>query len=329
MHGRDRRHHIRRDLVRAFGPSVDHLVVLFALRDQAVHVLLFELFDLIAHFVDDWPFGVRDQHIVLAERNAGLERLFKAQTHDLVAEDHRFFLTAVAVDSIDDSLHVFLAQQTVDQIERCLGVQRHDIAQAQAAGGGIKALPDNVALFVDLTQAGFDLGVQVQDTSRQSVFHFVDVGKGHAFPDHTFAFHGDVIDAQNHVLRRNNDRCAVGGRQNVVGRHHQHAGFQLGFQRKRHVHGHLVAVKVGVKGRADQRVQLNGLTFDQDRLERLDAQTVQGRCAVQQNGMFADDFIQDIPNFRTLFFHQLLGLLDGRRQTLGFQTRVDEGLEQL
>ena len=45
--------------------------------------------------------------------------------------------------------------------------------------------------------------------------------------------------------------------------------------------------------------------------------------------MFADDFIQDVPDFGALFLDQLLGLLDGRGQALGFQPRVDERLEQL
>jgi hypothetical protein len=67
------------------------------------------------------------------------------------------------------------------------------------------------------------------------------------------------------------------------------------------VNGHLVAVEVGVEGRADQRVQLDRLAFDQDRLERLNAQTVQRRRAVQQNRVLADDFIQDIPDLGTLF----------------------------
>ena len=70
--------------------------------------------------------------------------------------------------------------------------------------------------------------------------------------------------------------------QHVVGGQHQRAGFHLRFDRQRHVHGHLVAVEVGVEGRTHQRMELDGLAFDQDRLERLDAQTVQRRRAVQK-----------------------------------------------
>ena len=87
--GRDLAHHRVGDHVGAFGPGVDHLVVLLALGDQAVHVLLLELLDLVAGRVDQLPLGLGDDHVVLAERDAGLERLGEAEAHDLVAEDHR------------------------------------------------------------------------------------------------------------------------------------------------------------------------------------------------------------------------------------------------
>jgi len=94
------------------------------------------------------------------------------------------------------------------------------------------------------------------------------------------------------------------------------------------VDGHLVAVEVGVEGRAHQRVQLDRLAFDQHRLERLDAQAVQRRCAVQHHGMFADDFFQQIPHDRFFVFHHLLGSLDRGRQPQHFETVKNEGLEQ-
>ena len=57
------------------------------------------------------------------------------------------------------------------------------------------------------------------------------------------------------------------GEQNVVGRHHQRARFQLRLDRQGHVHRHLVTIKVGVVGSTDQRVKLNRLTFNQNRLK--------------------------------------------------------------
>ena len=128
-------------------------------------------------------------------------------------------------------------------------------------------------------------------------------------PAHSPQHHRQVVEAENDVLRRHDDRRTVGRVQDVVGRHHQHAGFQLRFQRKRHVDRHLVAVEVGVERRADQRVQLDRLALDQDRLERLDAKTVQRRRAVQQHRVLADHLVEDVPDFRLLFSTSFLACL--------------------
>src|SRR5699024_4671920 len=56
---------------------------------------------------------------------------------------------------------------------------------------------------------------------------------------------------------------------------------------------------------------------------------VQGRRPVQQNGVFANDFVENIPHHGFLGFHQALGRLDGGGQTHHFETIEDEGLEQL
>ncbi len=112
--------------------------------------------------------------------------------------------------------------------------------------------------------------------------------------------------------------------QDVVGGHHQHTGFKLGFKRQRNVDSHLVTVEVGVERRTDERMQLDCLAFDQGGFESLNAKTVQRRSAVQENRMLADHFVKDIPDFRTFLFNQLLGLLDGRGITLGVKTGIDE-----
>jgi hypothetical protein len=67
----------------------------------------------------------------------------------------------------------------------------------------------------------------------------------------------EIIQPQNNILRRNDNRLTVGGREDVVGRHHQNAGLKLRLDRERHVNSHLVAVEVGVKRGTDQRVELN------------------------------------------------------------------------
>ena len=62
-------------------------------------------------------------------------------------------------------------------------------------------------------------------------------------------------------------QVAVGG--------HDIAGLVLSLAAQRQVDSHLVAVEVGVEALTDQRVQLDGATFDQYRLESLDTEAVQ------------------------------------------------------
>ena len=79
----------------------------------------------------------------------------------------------------------------------------------------------------------------------------------------------------------------LAGLKMLLVRHHQRVGFDLGLDRQRQMDGHLVAVEVGVEALADQRVDADGVAFDQHRLERLDAHAVQRRGAVQQHRVVA------------------------------------------
>ena len=50
---------------------------------------------------DEIRLRFRDQHVVLAEGDTGLRSFLEAQSHDLVTEDDRRLLTAVAIDVVD------------------------------------------------------------------------------------------------------------------------------------------------------------------------------------------------------------------------------------
>jgi DNA-directed RNA polymerase subunit beta' len=121
---RNRRHHRISDLVVTFRPGIDNFVIFFTLSDQTVHILLFEIFDLTAGFIDQGPFVIRHHHIIFTKRNTGFERFTETHCHDLIAEDDALFLTTITVDGINHPLHVFFPQQIVDQIKRRLGVLR-------------------------------------------------------------------------------------------------------------------------------------------------------------------------------------------------------------
>ena len=70
--------------------------------------------------------------------------------------------------------------------------------------------------------------------------------------------------------------------------------------------GHLVTVEVGVERRANERVKLDGLALDEDRLERLDAEAVERRRAVEENRVLADDLFEDVPDLGLLLLDHLL-----------------------
>ena len=159
--------------------------------------------------------------------------------------------------------------------------------------------------------------------------HFFHVGEQAAFAFAVDFVAGHVVETQYNILRRHDNRLAVGGREHVIGGQHQGAGFHLRFQAQRHVYGHLVTVEVGVERGAHQGVQLNSLAFNQDRLKSLNTQAVQGRGAVEHNRMFADHFIQNIPYHRYFLLYQFFRCFHGSRFTAHFQFVEDERFEQL
>ena len=143
------------------------------------------------------------------------------------------------------------------------------------------------------------------------------------------ALEGEVVGAQDHILRRHRDRAAVLRTQQVVGGEHQDTGLGLRLGRQGHVNGHLVAVEVRVERRAVQRVELEGAALDQHRLERLNTEAVERRRAVEHNGMVLDDDVERVPDLGTALVDHLLGGLDVVGGTVLDQLLHDEGAEQL
>src|SRR6516164_1826421 len=175
FHRRDLLHHFVGDLVGRLRPSIDHLVVLLALGDQAVVVLLLEFLGVVAVLLDDLPLRTRDHHVVLAGRNAGLEGVMEAERHDPVAEDHRLLLPAVAVDLIDHARDFPLGHELVDKLEGDLRALRQHLAEHHAAGRGHEAPTQGLALLVDPFPVILDLRVQPDRFLVQRVLDFLSV----------------------------------------------------------------------------------------------------------------------------------------------------------
>ena len=92
---------------------------------------------------------------------------------------------------------------------------------------------------------------------------------------------------------------------------------------------HLVAVEVRVERGANERMDADRFTFDEHRLERLNAETVQRGSAIEQYGMLANHVLEDVPDDRFLGFDEFLRLLDRGAVAGGFELVIDERLEKL
>ena len=63
------------------------------------------------------------------------------------------------------------------------------------------------------------------------------------------------------------------------------------------MNGHLISVEVSVESGANHRMDLDGFSFNENRLESLDAQAVQGWGAVQKDEVMLDDLVEDLIGF--------------------------------
>ena len=221
-----------------------------------------------------------------------------------ICEGNEFFVVveavplAVALDESDDPLHA-------------LGTFGHVGAVVQPNGDG----------FVDVQLVGV--------VGEHGFF-----GAGEDLVSRLLAFaqlsdHGEVVVAENDVLHGSDDGSAVGRREQVMRGEHEDACLGLGVGGERYMHGHLVAVEVGVEGVADEGVYLDGLAVHEDGLERLDAESVQSGCAVEQHGMLANDVFERVPHFGSHLVDHALGGLDIARIAALHQRLHDEGLEEL
>ena len=324
-------HHHLTDLISRAAPNIHNLVVAFTLGNQTGSVLRFDFFHFFFCFSNQLGLLSRHLHIADADRQTADRGQRITAVLQAVGEKNRCTKTALTEAGIDQTSNFLLLERTVQFREAHAFGQ--DFRQ-QGTTGRRFITNDLFSLFTSLLvnfilfDANRAASLKFNLLVIQSAAHFGHIGKEHAFAHGVDAFAGRIVKTQHHVLRRNNGRIAVCREKHVIGGKHQRAGFQLSFQRQRHVHSHLVTVEVSVKGCANERVQLNGLAFNQFRFKRLNTQAVQGRGAVKHHGMLVDHFFENIPNHRLLIVHHLLGGLDGHSQAAAFQLVEDERLEQ-
>ena len=330
------------DLVGGGVPLLDDRLVALLLGDQAVVVLVGDVADELVVLVEDLLLLGRHDDVVLGDRDAGLRGVLEAEVLERV-EHQRDRRRAVGLhEHVDQPRGVALLHRLVD--EHVLG--RVELVAERLRERALDAVvvddpPDRREHVTALAPVRAELGdvVQLDDAAlvgelgllRGAEHVRARLVRGAVDLRQLLGFGpvGEVVGTEDHVLRRRRQRRAVRGGEDVVGGEHQDARLRLRLRRQRQVHGHLVAVEVGVERVADERVHLDRLALDEQRLERLDAQAVERRRAVEQHRVLVDDLLEHVPDLADHRVDHLLGRLDVLRGLALDEARHDERLEQL
>src|SRR5262249_34389252 len=94
------------------------------------------------------------------------------------------------------------------------------------------------------------------------------------------------------------------------------------------MHGHLVAIKVGIESLAHERVDSDRVSFNKHGFECLNAHAMEGRRTIEKYGMILGDLLENVPNLFVLALQHFLSGLDGIRVTQLFEAANDERLKQ-
>ncbi len=322
-------------------PDVDDLVVALAVRDGALLALVLDLEHFLAGAVHELALVGGHAHVVHADRDAGARRHVEPEGLDDVEDLDRALEAERHEAVVDEVLEALLPERAVQERDLRGQVRREEDAahrrlDARAVAGDRVRVDDvlvveDLALEVDeaAREAHRDPGVRVDLAGVVRERDLVEAREHAALALAPFLAAGEVVEAEDEVLRRDRERLAVRRRQDVVRGQHQDLRLDLGLRRQRDVDGHLVAVEVRVERRADERVDLDRLALDEDRLERLDAEAVERGRAVQEDRVLLDDFLEGVPHLVRRLLDELLGRLDRGRDALLLEPVVDERLEQL
>ena len=316
--GHLRLHHLLH-VVGRFRPGVDDALVLLLLRHHTHHEVVLVLGHFLAGRVEDVPLALRHLDVVDRDGDSGFGRVVEAHVLDTVQGSRRLFVGQVAVQFGSEVLDGAPVHQLV-LVTQGVGYR---LVEYETPHGGLELALRAGHLQHRYRRAQVQLSVRVRDAC------FVDIVEHATGALGARDQLGQVVAAHHHVEGGRDQRVARGWGQHVVGAQHDRPGFVNRHGRQRHVHRHLVAVKVGIERRADQRVQLDSAPFDQHRLERLDAQPMQGGRPVQHHRPVLDDVFKDVPDLGRGTLDHPLGGLDVGSQGAQHETVHDERLEQL
>ena len=92
---------------------------------------------------------------------------------------------------------------------------------------------------------------------------------------------------------------------------------------------HLVSIEVSIKGGTNQRMDLDGATFNKNRLKGLNTKAMESWGAIEQNRPPLYYVLQHLPNLRSLPLHEPFCAFDTMGIAAENETIHDKGLKQL
>jgi hypothetical protein len=73
---------------------------------------------------------------------------------------------------------------------------------------------------------------------------------------------------------------------------------------------HLITIEIRIERDTSKWVEMDSLSFNEDRLECLDTESVKCWSTIQEDVLSFDDFFESIPNFFGIFFDDFFCVFD-------------------
>ena len=255
-------------------------MVALVLGDKTAVVLALDLVDDLLRIADDDFLLRRHDDVGDGDRHAGDAGIMVTEVLDAVDDFCRLRRAKVVIAVGNEFAKLFLVHEDAELplvtalvLMVVTELRRQDLVEDHAA--------ERCAHEAIAFDAAADLRLQLKVVLLISEQCLSDTRDDHALALGAWLEDRQVVGTENHILRRDDDWLAVLRCEDVVGCEHQDARLSLCLGRQRQMDSHLVTIEVGVVGRAGQRMELQCMTFRQDRLEGLDAETMQRRSTVQ------------------------------------------------
>jgi hypothetical protein len=245
-------------------------------------------------------------------------RKMEPQRAKAVGEDHGILCPQAPITDIKKFSKSFFIHHMINHIKGKPG--RKSLIKENPPYGGFVKLPFEFYL---------NPGMELDRSYIIGITHLGRRRKGKPFTPGTWTLAGEIVTPQDNILRGSNNRLAIRRREDIVGAHHQTAGFNLSLDGKGNMDSHLVPIKICIERRTDEGMKLDRLSFNQNRLKSLDSEAMKGGSPVEKDGMLLDHLFEGIPDLTRLLLYELLGTLDRAHDPFFYQFVVNKGSEKL